>query len=136
LPKEAILPLQVFWAMTMRAVPTNTERENPPGVPTVAAAYRALGGADVWSFLASDEQVVLVGLPIAYTYGLNGRRFCELLWDRAQGWSRWPGLLMNAHDDVRNITSPCNAWSVQWFDLILTGFDLGEKALRGEIEVG
>lgn len=136
LPKEAILPLQVFWAMTMRAVPTNTEKENPPGVPTVAAAYRALGGADVWSFLASDEQVVLVGLPIAYTYGLNGRRFCELLWEQAQGWSRWPGLLMNAHDDVRNITSPCNAWSVQWFDLILTGFDLGERALRGEIEVG
>lgn len=139
LPKEAILPLQAFWAMTMRAVPTNRETDDR-SVPTVAAAYSALGGADVWSFLASDEQVVLVGLPIAFTYGLNGRRFCEMLWNMAQGWSRWPALLISGHDDVRsasaNETHPVNAWSVQWFDLILTGFDLAERAMRGEIDLG
>lgn len=134
LPKEAILPLQTYWALAMRSSAESRGQSTEAGTPTVDQAFRALGGKSGWCHLANDEQVVLVGLPIAHMYGFSGRKFCEMLWERAKGWSAWPALLytVGGPDGAEH---PCNAWSVQWFDLVMTAFQLAEDGLRGNVVI-
>ena len=133
LPREAIYVMQAYWALAFMAIgeKPNPDAPLPPGVPSVSACFRALGGLNIWTHLANDEQVVLVGLPIALTYKLDPRQFCEALWNRATGWSGWPGLLTVETDTNSNTQHPSNAWSVQWYDLALTAFMLAEGAIKG-----
>lgn len=46
-------------------------------------------------YLASDEQVYLVAVVLAKIAKVDPLSFAIELWDRASGWSAWPGLLTN-----------------------------------------
>lgn len=68
--------------------------------PAVLAAFNALG-RDKWGAgLATDEQVMLVAIPIAISYGfadIDG--FAAELWDRSKGWSDLGTAVVDAHHD-------------------------------------
>lgn len=120
----------------------------------VAKIFTALGNDGTFGgMLASDEQVLLVGAPIAVANGWDPYAFAAALWERSKGWSSrppgFPNMLRREPDWPIAVTSlkdprvyisddPClkgqpnNAMQVQWAILANDAFALADEIKTGK----
>lgn len=80
----------------------------------------------VRGLFGSDEQVALVGIPIAVANGLDPWPFVELLYGYSRGWSAWDGDVVDRVTCRGGISIPLNSWSLNFADLARCAFALAE----------
>ena len=82
IPDSLMVPVLQWWALTLLIISD----------PRMQAAFGTLGkaipqvGYGFASYVASDEQVYLVALPLAIIYNLDVSGFARVLWNSSNGW--------------------------------------------------
>ena len=78
--------------------------------PTVQSVFRALGRDSLGGWFASDDQVAMVGVPIAVSTGADPWEFTRLLWGYARGWRALEALGKARPVRIPHWTCPSSSW--------------------------